>query len=76
MTCQEETEQGLPEEAVQEQDEDVGVVRVEALAEWAEREPAPDLQVGVSALHVGQRCPTRPGSHATSCSAPIAEPPW
>jgi hypothetical protein len=76
MTCQEETEQGLPEEAVQEQDEDVVVVRVEALAEWAEHELVPDLQVRVSALPVGQRCPTKPGYHATSCSVPIAERPW
>ena len=74
MTCQEETEQVLPGEAAQEQD--VDVVRVEALAEWAEREPAPDLQVSVFALHVGQRRPTRPGSLATSCDVPIAEPPW
>ncbi len=61
-------------EAVQEQEE--GVVVVEAPVEWEGRGLAPGLVVNVSVHPAGQRLPTRWVCRATSSSVRIVAPPW
>lgn len=67
-------EQVHPREAAREQEEDVGPD--EALVRWEGPDPERALAANAFAHHVGLLPLINPGCHATSSTAPTAEPGW